>query len=301
MTETYPLHNPLDPIESLLQRPHLGTIAETNKVMARTIKQVSSFGRIEVEEDARNNNHVLLEAFLEKIKSIANRRGHSTEVQPDVKGRVGHIGFEPNLSESAQYVVPLGLEVRLQRLHLSPHVVGFEHRDGRFLKRHVRAAIEIGATGADRADEFFRTDDPCDAPSRQSEPLRQTVQEQDVIVVHVFDVIGRTHGRSVTVARVVVATIELIHDERCSITTNVLNLGQLGILDDMTRRVARVGRQDDRRASGDFFGDFIGMDMIPIRLGQRRRDGRKLIARQQWPQTDSVMTHTFRKRDNISL
>lgn len=248
--------------------------------MAWTVKQIPSFGRIEVEEDAWHDNHLLLEAFLEKIQSIADRRRQSTEVKPDVKGRVGHIGdLESNLLEPAQHVVPLGLEVRLQCLHLFLHVVWFQHRDGRFLKRHVRPAIQIGATGADGADEFFGTNDPCDPPSRQSEPLRQTVDEEHVIFVHIVDVVGRTDGRSITLRGVVVATIEFVHDEGRSVTTDVLNLGQLGVLDDVTGRVARVGRQDDRRPPGDFFGNFVGMNMITVTLGQRGWNGSELMAR----------------------
>lgn len=248
--------------------------------MARTIKQVSSFGRIEIEEDARNDDDMLLEALLKEVQSVADGRRQPTEVEPDVKGRVWHVcDLESHLSESAQDVVPLGLEVRLQRLHLSPHVLGFEHGDGRLLKRYVRPAIQIGATGANGADELFGTNDPCDAPSRQSKPLRQPVNEENVIFVHIFDIVRRTHGRPITVAGVVVATVELIHDQRRSITTNILDLGQLGILDNLAGRVARIGRQDYRRAPGNFLGDFVGMDMIVITLRQRRWNGRKLVAR----------------------
>ncbi len=52
---------------------------------------------------------------------------------------------------------------------------------------------------------------------------------------------------------------------RCT-STDVLDLCQLWILDDLAGRVARVRRQDDRGSASDLFGDLFGMDMVAIGL-----------------------------------
>ena len=89
-------------------------------------------------------------------------------------------------------------------------------------------------------------------------------------LVNVHDVISSAHGGTVTVARVVVATVEFIHDQRCSITAQILDLCQLRVLHHLTCRVARVGGQDDRSTARNLIRNLLRMDMIAICFGQGR-------------------------------
>ena len=77
------------------------------------------------------------------------------------------------------------------------------------------------------------------------------------IFVHVFNVVGSRNNSTIAVASVVVAAVELIHDQGCTISacdallvlafqdrsfklTDVLDLGKLRICQDLTCRVARI-------------------------------------------------------------
>lgn len=64
---SYLLYDSLDPVESLLQCLHFGPIAQSHEMMAGAIKQVSSLGWIEIEEDARDDNDALFDTFLEEV------------------------------------------------------------------------------------------------------------------------------------------------------------------------------------------------------------------------------------------
>ena len=48
------IDNPFDAIKAHLQIFPPWSIAKTHKVVARTVKEISPFGRIEIEEDARH-------------------------------------------------------------------------------------------------------------------------------------------------------------------------------------------------------------------------------------------------------
>ena len=118
--------------------------------------------------------------------------------------------------------------------------------------------------------------DPGNAPSRQTETLGKAVNNQDVVLIHVFHILSRGNRSSVTVAGVVVSGIELVTYKGGAAATNVLNLGQLRVGNDTPGRIARVRGQDDRGATGDFLGNLVGVDMVAIFLGQRDRNSSKL-------------------------
>ena len=59
---------------------------------------------------------------------------------------------------------------------------------------------------------------------------REFTYEKDVVLVNVHDVFSCAHCGSVTVTGVIVATIEFVHNQGCSITAQVLDLCKLRIL-----------------------------------------------------------------------
>lgn len=120
------------------------------------------------------------------------------------------------------------------------------------------------------------TNDPSNSPSRESESLGKTVDDQDVIFVDILDVLGSGNGGSVAVAGVVVARVKLVADECGTATANVLDLCKLGVGDDAAGRVSGVGGKNDRGTAGDFLGNLVGVNVVAIFLGQRDGNGSKL-------------------------
>ena len=137
----------------------------------------------------------------------------------------------------------------LQRFHLGADRSRFQHGDGGLLEGHVRAAVQVGAARADGADELLGADDPRDPPSGQAEALREAVDEEHVVLVHVFDIVRSAHRRAITIARVVVASVELVQHQRGPVPADVLNLSQLRVFDHLPGWVSRVGGQDDARTA----------------------------------------------------
>lgn len=117
---------------------------------------------------------------------------------------------------------------------------------------------------------------PRNSPARQSEALGETVDDEDVILVDVLDVLSGRDGGAIAGAGVVVTRVELVADEGGAAAANVLDLGQLGVGDDSTGGVARVGGEDDGGAAGDLFCNLVGVDVVTVFLLQRDGDGGKL-------------------------
>jgi hypothetical protein len=164
----------------------------------------------------------------------------------------------------------------LQSLHLLSNLVRLKHRDSRLLERDISTAIQITTTTSNRLDELLWSYNPRDSPSRKSEPLSKTIDDQDIVLVDVVNVLCGTDGGTVAVGGVVISTVELIHDESGSITAYVLNLGELGVLDYFAGGITGVGGEDDGCSSSDLFGDFVRVDMVSIFFTERRWDSRKL-------------------------
>lgn len=184
---TCTLNHTLDTIKTHLQNVHLRTIAQTHKVMARAIEQVTALSRVQIKEDTGHDDDLLGQQGVEEVQavgdvSLGGERGvQRGQVQPDVEGGLGHVlHAEANLMQTLQDVVALFAEVGLQRLHLGADEGGLQHRDGGFLEGHVGATVEVGARRAEGIDELFRSDDPGDTPARQTETLGQTINEEDV-------------------------------------------------------------------------------------------------------------------------
>lgn len=182
-------NNPLNTITARLQRLHPGTIREPHKVVTRRVKQITPPGGVQVEEDTRNHNDLLLQTGLEEVQAIANRAGQALKVQPQVEGRVGHLlDVEAHLAQTVDDVVALRPKVRLQRGHLGAHELRLKHRHGGLLEGRVGAAVQVGAAAADRLDELFGADDPGDAPAGKAEALGQAIDDEDVVLIDILDV-----------------------------------------------------------------------------------------------------------------
>ena len=229
-------------------------------------------------ERERRTDDLLLQAFLKEIQAVVDLLGQVAEIQPDVERRVGHIlDLEAHVLEAAQHVVALRFEVCLQRFHFLEDVARLEHGDGSFLEGNVGAAVQVRATAANGFDELLGTDDPGDSPARETETLRQAVYQEDVILVDVDDVVGGGDASAVAIAGVIVAGVEFIHDQGGTVTANVLDFRELRVLYNLPGRVSRVAGEDDRGASGDFVSDLVGVDVVAVIFGERRRDGGEIL------------------------
>ena len=146
--------------------------------MARTIEEVASFRRVEVEENSRNYDDFFLQAGLKEVKPVTDLVRQPTKVQPDVESTVWDmllLECEANLLETSDDEVAFRQEVLLECLHFSQNLGRFEHRDSSFLEGNIRATVKVRATAADGLDELFWSDDPGNTPSRESETLRKTL------------------------------------------------------------------------------------------------------------------------------
>ena len=66
------LDNSLDSIKTHLQRIHLRTVADTHEMMAWTVEEIATLSWIEVEEDAWDDNGLLLEQSVEEGEPVAD-------------------------------------------------------------------------------------------------------------------------------------------------------------------------------------------------------------------------------------
>jgi hypothetical protein len=268
------LHNPLNGVHTLGQGIHPRPIAQPDKVMTRRIEQIPTLTRVQIEEDTRNNNDLLLETGLEEVQPVGNALGQIRQVEPDVEGRVGHEGeLESDLLQATDDEVALGTEVHLQRTHLVAHARRLEHADGGFLEGYVAAAVEVGAAAADGLDELLGTQDPGDAPAREAEALGKAVDNEHVVRVDIFDVVGGRDHSAIAVGRVVVAAVELIHDKSCAVAADVLNLGELRVGDHLTGGVTRVRSQDDGGTASNLGCDEVGRHVVFVVLSEGNGDG----------------------------
>ena len=215
----------LNAIATQLQSIHFGTVGEAHKVVARRVEQVTTAGRIQIKEDTRHNNDPLLQTGLEEVETVRDRAGQPLEVQPQVKGRVGHVlDDKAHGAQALDNVVTLVAEVVLQSLHLGLDQSGIQHGNGSLLEGGVGATIKVRSTRANGLDELLGADNPSNTPARQAETLGQTVNDENIILINVDDVLGGTDGSAITVTGVVVAGVELVADESGAFTADVLDL-----------------------------------------------------------------------------
>jgi len=95
------------------------------------------------------------------------------------------------------------------------------------------------------------------------------VKGKGTVIVNIFNVLRRANRRAVAVTCIIVATVELVHDECCAVTAYVLDFCELGVGDYLSCRVSRVARQDYRGSPGNLFCDLIRVDVVAICFGER--------------------------------
>jgi len=270
------LDDPLNSIEAHLQNVHSGAVAQSDVLVTRRVEQISSLAGVEVEENTRDNNDLLFQTSLEEVQAVIDALRQRRQVQPQVEGAVGNEwDLEAHRSQSINDVISLLAEVMLQGAHLVLDFSGLEHGDSSFLERYVGTSVEVRTARADGLDELLGSDNPGNSPTRETEALCETINDQNIypmlvqdcvaiihcllhtIFVHVFNVVSGRNNSTIAVASVVVSAIELIHDQGCTISacdtllvlafqnlsfklTDVLDLGKLRICQDLTCRVARI-------------------------------------------------------------
>ncbi len=98
---------------------------------------------------------------------------------------------------------------------------------------HTKLAIRVNLTN-------LGANNPRNSPARQPEPLGESINEQNVILINILDILRCADSSTITVRGVVVSSIELIHDQGCSISADILDLRQLGILNNFSSGITRI-------------------------------------------------------------
>lgn len=180
-------NNSLNTVKTHLQNFHLGAVAQADKVVARAVEQITSLGRVQVEEDTGHDNDLLGQKRIEEVQSIGyvsflgKGRVERGQVKPDVEGCLRDVlDAETDFVKTLEDKVSLLAEVALKRLHFCVYERGLKHGDSGFLEGSVGATVEIGTCGSKGIYEFFGTDNPGNTPTRQTETLCETVDQKDV-------------------------------------------------------------------------------------------------------------------------
>ena len=91
--------------------------------------------RVDVEENPRYDDSLLLQQLLEERQAVVEGRGQRGEVEPDVEGAGGGgMGGEPEGVEPLEDMVTLSLEVLLKGDSVLMDADGVEHGNGGELK-----------------------------------------------------------------------------------------------------------------------------------------------------------------------
>lgn len=138
----HPLYRIQSPIQVLQRRPK----AQPHIRMARRVEQIPPVRRVDIEEDTRNNNRLLLQQLLKEREPVVYWGWKFLEVEPDVEGcGGGDVDFKMHGFEAGEDVVAFHFEVFLESNFLLADVLGIEEGEGSKLERVVSAAIEEGA------------------------------------------------------------------------------------------------------------------------------------------------------------
>lgn len=186
------LDHPLDAIETHLQDFHSWAVAQSDVLVARGVEQISSLAGVEIKEDTRYDDNLFVKTSIEEIETVVDAFGQRGQVQPQVEGRVGDtFDHEAHLSQSANNIVSLLAEVVLQGTHFVLDLGRLKHRNGSLLEGNVGTSVKVRSTRADSLDELLGSNDPGDSPTRETEALCQTVNDQNIWFVLARDQLTR--------------------------------------------------------------------------------------------------------------
>lgn len=74
--------------------------------MAGTIEKITSFTRVQVEEDSRNDDDLLFQTGLEKVQPVADCEWKTLKIKPNVEGRVRYgLDLETHFTKAADDIV----------------------------------------------------------------------------------------------------------------------------------------------------------------------------------------------------
>jgi hypothetical protein len=142
-------------------------------MMARAVEQITTTGGVEIKEDARNDDNLLLETGLEEVEAIGDGARQTLEVKPQVESTVWHIlNHEAHITQALNNVISLVLfmkmssqlrkgapfdifvlwtysEVALECLHFLANKRGLEHGNGSLLKWNISSTVKVGAARTD--------------------------------------------------------------------------------------------------------------------------------------------------------
>lgn len=83
-------------------------------MVARAVKQISAFGRIQIEKDAGHDNNLLLETRLEEVQTVRDGTRQTFKIEPQVERAVGYeLDHETHVAQSLDDVVSLCLHPTL--------------------------------------------------------------------------------------------------------------------------------------------------------------------------------------------
>ncbi len=95
------------------------------------MEEVTTVRGVDVEEDAGNDDRLLLQELLEERETVVQRSGEALEVEPNVERRDGRdVDLEAELLEPLEHVVALVLEVLLERDCLQVDAMWVKEGDG---------------------------------------------------------------------------------------------------------------------------------------------------------------------------
>jgi hypothetical protein len=279
--------------------------------MARTVKQIPPLTGIQIEEDSGYNNHPLLKTCLKEVETVRDSRWESFKIEPEVKGRVWDcLDLEAHFTEARDDVVAFFLEWKLERRAMragSGLTLKWVCRAFISVRTLAGSSIETAASwkGTLAPPSRYEPQDPialmnsysgisttessglkethlwsynpCNSPSRKSESLCESVNDQDIVFINVVDVLRCTNCGAVAIASIVVSAIKFVHDQCSPVSTDILDLSKLRVLDHSSSRVSRVRCQNYRRTTCNLFCNLVRVDMVSILLGQRTRNRSELL------------------------
>lgn len=123
--------------------------------------------------------------------------------------------------------------------------------------------------------ECLGANKPCNPPPWKSKALGEAVDDDNIVFIDIFDILGGTDDGTVTFVQIVIATVELIHDQGGTVAAKILNLRELRVGYDLARGVTWVRSEDDAGSTGDFFGNLVWVDVPSILSRERDWDGRE--------------------------
>ncbi|KAL7283653.1 LOW QUALITY PROTEIN: hypothetical protein ACG7TL_003089 [Trametes sanguinea] len=153
---------------------------ETHEVVAGRVEEIPAMSRVDVEEDAGNDDRLLLQELFEERQTVVERGGEMLEVEPDVERRDGRdLDLEPELLETLQHVVAFMLEVLLEGDLLLHHALGVKEGDCGELERVVGASVQEGTGLRERGDQVLGAQNPADSPAWKTPVLNWRVGHSD--------------------------------------------------------------------------------------------------------------------------